>query len=97
MERWKDTVKIAEAIHDIGIYRFVELAQADREGQCVVLPCKEGDTFRHNGLDYKADHWSVILSAFAKDRLAKTGKRICMFAVEDVAEKMAEEMEEQPE
>lgn len=97
-------VDAADAIAELNQYkelgdldRLRELVQADREGRAVLLPCKEGDTFRHNGLDYKADHWSVILSAFAKDRLAKTGKRICMFAVEDVAEKMAEEMEEQPE
>lgn len=83
--------------NDYNLDRLRELVQADREGRCVLLPCKAGDTFRHNGLDYKADHWSVILSAFAKDRFAKTGKRICMFTVEDVAEKMAEEMEEQPE
>lgn len=44
MERWKDTVKIAEAIHDIGIYRFVELAQADREGRAHILPSPRENT-----------------------------------------------------
>lgn len=36
-ERWKLT-------SDIPIDRLRELAQADRDGRCVVLPCKAGDT-----------------------------------------------------
>ena len=46
-----DMAKIACALHELNAYkelgpidRLHELAQADREGRCVVLPCKKGDT-----------------------------------------------------
>lgn len=34
---------ILEVIGDMTIDRLRELAQADRDGRCVVLPCKNGD------------------------------------------------------
>lgn len=33
-----------EATNGVPLKRIRELAQADREGRCVVLPCKRGDT-----------------------------------------------------
>lgn len=34
---------------DYNLDRLKELVKADREGRCVVLPCKPGDTVRFNG------------------------------------------------
>lgn len=49
-ERWKLT-------SDIPIDRLRELAQADREGRCVVLPCKVGDkAYVVDGGDYHSDY-----------------------------------------
>lgn len=46
-----DMAKVACALHELNAYkdlgpidRLRELAQADRERRCVVLPCKVGDT-----------------------------------------------------
>lgn len=40
-----NVVKYAvSAFEDFGVDRLRELAHADREGRCVVLPCKIGDT-----------------------------------------------------
>ena len=46
-----DVAKIACALHELNAYKDLgpidhlrELAKADREGRCVVLPCKKGDT-----------------------------------------------------
>ena len=39
-----DIVKSAvSAFEDFGVDRLAELAQADRDGRCVVLPCKPSD------------------------------------------------------
>ena len=44
IEKAMDIVKSAvSAFEDFGVDRLAELAQADREGRCVVLPCKIGD------------------------------------------------------
>ena len=45
IEKAMDIVKSAvSAFEDFGVDRLAELAQADREGRCIVLPCKKGDT-----------------------------------------------------
>ena len=44
IEKAMDIVKSAvSAFEDFGVDRLAELAEADREGRCVVLPCKIGD------------------------------------------------------
>ena len=60
-----------------------KLMEADREGRCVVLPCKEGAILPPCGREYKADHWNVVLTAFADDETATTGKLLELFSVED--------------
>ena len=45
IEKAMDIVKSAvSAFEDFGVDRLAELALADREGRCIVLPCKKGDT-----------------------------------------------------
>ncbi len=39
-----DLTEMIRLVGGIGLDRLRELAQADREGRCVVLPCKKGDT-----------------------------------------------------
>ena len=36
MEKWKQAVKIAGAVKDVGAERVAELVEADRDGRCVV-------------------------------------------------------------
>ena len=44
IEKAMDIVKSAvSAFEDFGVDRLAELAQADRDGRCVVLPCQPGD------------------------------------------------------
>lgn len=59
--------------------RLRDLVQADRDGRCVVLPCKEGDKLRRDGIEFTADHWNLILTAFAEDKSTKSGKRVGLF------------------
>ena len=45
IEKAMDIVKSAVSVfEDFGVDRLAELAQADRKGRCIVLPCKKGDT-----------------------------------------------------
>ena len=59
--------------------RLRDLVQADRDGRCVVLLCKEGDKLRRDGIEFTADHWNLILTAFAEDKSTKSGKRVGLF------------------
>lgn len=63
--------------------RLKEFAQAEKDGRLVVLPCKPGDELARNGLTFKADHWNVLLTAFADDASATLGKRVKLFYPEE--------------
>lgn len=67
--------------YDLG--RLRELVEADRDGRCVVLPCKEGDKLRRDGTEFTADHWNLILTAFADDKSTKSGKRVGLFGAKE--------------
>lgn len=66
-----------------GVARLLELSEADRDGRCVVLPCKEGDKLRRDGIEFTADHWNLILTAFAEDKSTKSGKRVGLFGAKE--------------
>ena len=44
MKDWEVLAEIAGAVRKAGAKRAEELVEADRDGRCVVLPCKVGDT-----------------------------------------------------
>ena len=44
MKDWEVMSEIAGAVRKAGAERAAELVEADRDGRCVVLPCKVGDT-----------------------------------------------------
>ena len=68
---------------DYDLERLRELVEADRDGRCVVLPCKEGDKLRRDGTEFTADHWNLILTAFADDKSTKSGKRVGLFGAKE--------------
>lgn len=75
---------IVDRVH---FQEFLELVrrwyQAEKDGRLVVLPCKPGDELIMNGLAFKADHWNVLLTAFADDASAPLGKRVKLFSPEE--------------
>ena len=71
---------------EYNLARLRELVEADREGRCVVLPCKEGAILQRDGFNFEADHWNILLSAFADDPSTKSGHRLKLFSVEEAAE-----------
>ena len=66
--------------------RLREIVEADRDGLCVVLPCKPGDILRHKGHDCEADHWNIVLTAFSKSEYTKSGKNIHLLSAQEAAE-----------
>src|SRR5699024_4337268 len=71
---------------DYDLERLRELVEADREGRCVVIPCNAGTVLPHEGTNYEADHWNIILTAFADDPSTKSGHRIKLFSLEEASE-----------
>ena len=74
--------------------RLRELAEADKDGRVVVLPCNgysDIDIVR-NGISYKPDHWNIHLTAFAHGQNTTSGLKVGLFDIGDVWRAM-EEME----
>ena len=74
--------------------RLRELAEADKDGRVVVLPCNgysDIDIVR-NGISYKPDHWNIHLTAFAHGQNTTSGLKVGLFDLGEVWRAM-EEME----
>ena len=74
--------------------RLREIAEADKDGRVVVLPCNgysDIDIVR-NGISYKPDHWNIHLTAFAHGQNTTSGLKVGLFDIGEVWRAM-EEME----
>lgn len=74
--------------------RMKELAEADKEGRVVVLPCKgysDVDIVR-DGVSYRPDHWNIHLTAFAHGQNTPSGIKVGLFDIGEV-ERALQEME----
>lgn len=73
-----------EIIRDIETDQLRELAQAEKEGRLVVLPCSDDTELLRDGETYKANHWNCILTAFCDDPTTKSGRRLGLFTVKEI-------------
>ena len=98
-----ETVKLAlcakhivdlETLNNTPISRLVELAEADKDGRVVVLPCNGYSDIEivRNGISYKPDHWNIHLTAFAHGQNTPSGLKVGLFDIVEV-ERAMEEME----
>ena len=98
-----ETVKLAlcakhivdiETLNNTPISRLVELAEADKDGRVVVLPCNGYSDIEivRNGISYKPDHWNIHLTAFAHGQNTPSGLKVGLFDIGEV-ERAMEEME----
>ena len=71
-----------------------ELAEADKDGSVVVLPCNGYSDIEivRNGISYKPDHWNIHLTAFAHGQNTQSGLKVGLFDIGEV-ERAMEEME----
>ena len=74
--------------------RLRELAEADKDGRVVVLPCNGYSDIEivRNGISYKPDHWNIHLTAFAHGQNTPSGLKVGLFDIGEV-ERAMEEME----
>lgn len=81
--------------YGIDVSRLRELAQADREGRCVVLPCKIGATvfmITRQSDDFLGEYPIIIQAQFRLSLLQKIGKTV--FLTREEAEKALEGMKD---
>ena len=74
--------------------RLRELAEADKYGRVVVLPCNGYSDIEivRNGISYEPDHWNIHLTAFAHGQNTPSGLKVGLFDIGEV-ERAMEEME----
>ena len=98
-----ETVKLAlaaknmvdlETLNNTPISRLVELAEADKDGRVVVLPCNGYSDIEivRNGISYKPAHWDIHLTTFAHGQNTPSGIKVGLFDIGEV-ERALREME----
>ena len=101
-----ETVKLAlaakhmvdlETLNNTPISRLVELAEADKDGRVVVLPCKGYSSIdiARDGVSYSPDHWSIYLTAYAHGQNTPSGIKVGLFDIGEV-ERALQETEGKP-
>lgn len=74
--------------------RLRELAEADKDGRVVVLPCKGYSSIdiARDGVSYRPDHWNIYLTAYAHGQNTPSGLKVGLFDIGEV-ERAMQEME----
>ena len=96
-----ETVKLAlaakhlvalETLNNTPISRLVELAEADKDGRVVVLPCKGYSSIDivRDGVSYRPDHWNIYLMAYAHGQNTPSGLKVGLFDIGEVERAMQE-------
>ena len=96
-----ETVKLAlaakhmvdlETLNNTPISRLVELAEADKDGRVVVLPCKGYSSIdiARDGVSYRPDHWNIYLTAYAHGQNTPSGLKVGLFDIGEVERAMQE-------
>lgn len=77
-----------------GFDRLRELAEADKDGRVVVLPCNGYSDIEivRNGISYKPAHWDIHLTTFAHGQNTPSGLKVGLFDIGEV-ERAMQEME----
>lgn len=90
IEKAMDIVKSAvSAFEDFGVDRLAELAKADREGRCVVLPCKVEDDVYINILGRTLPFTVISISQMSSTPTFKAQhgiRLVYIFKADDVGE-----------
>ncbi len=96
-----ETVKLAlaaknmvdlETLNNTPISRLVELAEADKDGRVVVLPCNGYSDIEivRNGISYKPAHWDIHLTTFAHGQNTPSGIKVGLFDIGEVERALRE-------
>lgn len=76
------------------LHHIRELAEADKDGRVVVLPCKGYSSIdiARDGVSYRPDHWNIYLTAYAHGQNTPSGLKVGLFDIGEV-ERAMQEME----
>ena len=85
-------IKLAAQALGVEPSRLRELAEADKDGRVVVLPCNGYSDIEIviNGISYKPDHWNIHLTAFAHGQNTPSGLKVGLFDIGEVERAMEE-------
>lgn len=77
------------------LHHIRELAEADKDGRVVVLPCKGYSSIdiARDGVSYRPDHWNIYLTAYAHGQNTPSGLKVGLFDIGEV-ERAMQEMED---
>ena len=75
-----------EIIFGVTAERLKELAEADKAGRLVVLPCGTDVELVRDGYAFKADHWNHTLTAFRDAPENKSGMQVALFSIKEAEE-----------
>ena len=75
--------------------RLRELAEAEKDGRVVVLPCKGYSSIdiARDGVSYRPDHWNIYLTAHAHGQNTTRRLKVGLFDIGEV-ERAMQEMED---
>ena len=67
-----------------------ELAEADKDGRVVVLPCNGYSSIdiARDGVSYSPDHWNIYLTAYAHGQNTPSGLKVGLFDIGEVERAM---------
>lgn len=67
-----------------------ELAEADKDGRVVLLPCRgyADIVLMRNGIAFKPDRWNIHLTAVAENQPTPSGRTVALFDLSEVQESM---------
>ena len=70
--------------------RLREIAEAEKDGRCVVLPCKGYSSIdiAWDGVSYRPDHWNIYLTAHAHGQNTPSGLKVGLFDIGEVERAM---------
>ena len=91
LKAYEDMVDL-ETLNNTPISRLVELAEADKDGRVVVLPCKGYSSIdiARGGVSYRPDHWNIYLTAYAHGQNTPSGLKVGLFDIGEVERAMQE-------
>ena len=74
--------------------RIMQLAEADRSGRLVVLPCGEDARLIRDGEVFQADHWNHTLTAFRDNPESRSGRQVALFSIKEAEAALEKQKEE---
>lgn len=83
-------VNLAAKVLGVEPSRLRTLAEADKDGRCVVLPCKGYSSIdiAWGGVSYRPDHWNIYLTAYAHGQNTPSGLKVGLFDIGEVERAM---------